>query len=71
MIVLKVEPEKAPERVEISGDLESMQQIVGGSIQTIYPFSACFEDQNHLPHQLKHEEMVITWSDGPYILASQ
>ena len=38
MIVLKVEPEKAPERVEISGDLESMQQIVGGSVQAIYPF---------------------------------
>ena len=38
MIVLKVEPEKAPERIEISGDLESMQQIVGGSIQAIYPF---------------------------------
>ena len=38
MIVLKVEPEKAPERIKISGDLESMQQIVGGSIQAIYPF---------------------------------
>ena len=38
MIVLRVEPEKAPERIEISGDLESMQQIVGGSIQAIYPF---------------------------------
>ena len=38
MIVLKVEPEKAPKRIEISGDLESMQQIVGGSIQAIYPF---------------------------------
>ena len=38
MIVLKVEPEKAPERIEISGDLESMQEIVGGSIQAIYPF---------------------------------
>ena len=38
MIVLKVEPEKAPERIEISGDLKSMQKIVGGSIQAIYPF---------------------------------
>ena len=38
MIVLKVEPEKAPERIEISGDLKSMQEIVGGSIQAIYPF---------------------------------
>ena len=38
MKILLVEPEKAPERVEISGDLESMQQIVGGSVQAIYPF---------------------------------
>ena len=38
MIVLKVEPGKAPERAEITGDLESMQKIVGGSIQAIYPF---------------------------------
>ena len=38
MIVLKVEPEKAPERIKISGDLESMQQVVGGIIQAIYPF---------------------------------
>ena len=38
MIVLKVEPEKAPERIEISGDLKSMEEIVGGSIKAIYPF---------------------------------
>ena len=38
MKILLVEPEKAPERMEISGDLESMQQTVGGSIQAIYPF---------------------------------
>ena len=38
MIVLKVEPGKAPERMEITGDLESMQKVVGGSIQAIYPF---------------------------------
>ena len=38
MKILLVEPEKAPERIEISGDLESMQEIVGSSIQAIYPF---------------------------------
>ena len=38
MIVLKVESQKAPERIGISGDLEFMQEIVGGSIQAIYPF---------------------------------
>lgn len=38
MIVLKVEPGKAPERMEITGDLASMQGVVGGNIQAIYPF---------------------------------
>lgn len=38
MKVLVVEPEKAPERKEIFDTLESMQQIVGGAIQAIYPF---------------------------------
>lgn len=40
MIVLKVEPGKAPERMKITGDLESMQEVVGGSIQAIYPYEA-------------------------------
>ena len=38
MIILKVEPGKAPERMKITDDLESMQKVVGGSIQAIYPF---------------------------------
>ena len=36
--VLIVEPLKAPYVVEIDGSLESMQGIVGGLIQVIYPF---------------------------------
>jgi len=40
VIVLKVEPGKAPERMKITGDLESMQEVVGGSIQAIYPYEA-------------------------------
>ena len=38
MTVLKVAPYKAPETIEIDGSLESMQAIVGGLIQAIYPF---------------------------------
>ena len=38
MRVLVVEPERRPELREIDGSLESMQKIVGGLIQPIYPF---------------------------------
>ena len=38
MRVLGVEPERRPEVREIDGSLESMQHIVGGLIQSIYPF---------------------------------
>jgi len=36
--VLVVEPGKKPKAKEISGDLKSMQEIVGGTIQAVYPF---------------------------------
>lgn len=38
MTILKIEPCKHPETIEIDGSLESMQSIVGGLIQAIYPF---------------------------------
>lgn len=38
MRILVVEPEHRPEVQEIDGSLESMQGIVGGMIQPIYPF---------------------------------
>ena len=38
MRILKIEPEKAPVEAEITGTLDSMQEIVGGTIQAIYPF---------------------------------
>ena len=38
MQVVVVEPKKKPMVQDISPDLESMQKIVGGSIQAIYPF---------------------------------
>ena len=38
MRILVVEPEHRPEVKEIDGSLESMQEIVGGLIQPVYPF---------------------------------
>lgn len=38
MTVLAVLPGKAPERMELDGSLESMQEFVGGTIQAVYPF---------------------------------
>lgn len=38
MTVLLVEPEKHPQAVEIGSDLKSLQNAVGGMIETVYPF---------------------------------
>ena len=38
MRVIVVEPKKKPMVQDIGSDLESMQKIVGGPIQAIYPF---------------------------------
>ena len=38
MRVLVVEPEHRPEVKEIDGSLKSMQEVVGGWIQALYPF---------------------------------
>ena len=38
MTVLAVLPGKAPERMELNGSLESMQEFVSGTIQAVYPF---------------------------------
>jgi len=38
MRILVVEPRHRPEPKEIDGSLETMQHIVGGLIQSIYPF---------------------------------
>jgi len=38
MRILKVAPEREPEVTEISGTLESMQELVCGLIQVLYPF---------------------------------
>lgn len=38
MTVLKIMPGRKPERVSIPHTLESMQELVGGCIQAIYPY---------------------------------
>ena len=38
MQVVVIEPKKKPTAQDIGSDLESMQKIVGGSIQAVYPF---------------------------------
>ena len=38
MKILKVEPEKAPEIVDMEGPLEALQAAVGGYIEAVYPF---------------------------------
>ena len=38
MLVLMIEPGKAPRRLELSNSLEEMQKAVGGFIQILYPF---------------------------------
>lgn len=38
MDVLIVEPEKTPRMATITGDLESLQRLVGGCIEAIYPY---------------------------------
>ena len=38
MDVLIVEPEKVPRMASIAGDLNSLQQVVGGYIEAVYPY---------------------------------
>ncbi|NCD09739.1 MAG: DUF3846 domain-containing protein [Negativicutes bacterium] len=39
MDVLIVEPEKSPRMASITGDLNSLQQVVGGYIEAVYPYN--------------------------------
>ena len=38
MKALKIEPGKAPERIDIHNELATLQDAVGGYIQVVYPF---------------------------------
>ena len=56
MKILKLEPGKTPEEADIPDTLCAMQEIVGGSIQAVYPFKEpvaliCHEEGKllHLP----------------------
>lgn len=56
MNIIVVEPGKRPYAKEISGDLDSLQQTVGGYIQAIYPFDdpvalVCEEEALYHPEQ--------------------
>ena len=37
MKVLKIEPGKVPERIDVDNELASLQSIVGGYIEVLYP----------------------------------
>ena len=38
MKIMRVEPETAPELVDMEGTLEALQAAVGGYIEAVYPF---------------------------------
>lgn len=53
MRILIVEPGKHPKEAEIVDSLESMQAVVGGKLQALYPFDdsaaiVCNEEADHL-----------------------
>lgn len=67
MKALKIEPGKAPERIDIGNELEALQDAVGGYIQVLYPDqhrpvglicneedAAYFEKLFHSPEKFKY-----------------
>ena len=75
MDVLIVEPEKAPRMASITGDLNSLQQVVGGYIEAIYPYDdpiaiVCHEEGKliGLPLNRKLEDYDII--AGTFIVCS-
>ena len=73
MQVIVVEPKKKPMVQDIDSDLKSMQKIVGGSIQAIYPFDEpvaliCNEEGKllNLPlnRALRDDEAVVNMVDA-------
>ena len=81
MNVLLVEPNADPRAIEIDGSLASMQSLVGGLIEAIYPFSdpialICNDEGNltGLPQNrpLKHPETgeIYDIVCGPFFLCS-
>ena len=69
MQVVVVEPKKKPVVQDIDTGLESMQKIVGGSIQAVYPFDEpvaliCNEEGKLLNLPLNRREMSMTSFPG-------
>ena len=56
MKVLFIQPLKTPKTVEIDGTLESMQKLVGGYIEAIYPF----EDGEIASFATRKESLRVT-----------
>ena len=66
MTILVVEPMKPPTVQEIDSSLESMQKIVGGDIEAVYPFDdpvaiVCNEEGKMNP------ECRMTLSAAPFL----
>ena len=62
--VLMVEPGKAPYETQIGDDLQSMQAVVGGYIQAVYPYEEpvaliCNEDFLKLTWQIKASSWYV------------
>ena len=72
MQVIVVEPKKKPMVQDVGSDLESMQKIVGGSIEAIYPFEEpvaliCNEEgklNGMAPNRWLEEDIIC----GPFFL---
>ena len=67
MRIIVVEPWKKPYLKEIDGSLESMQAIVGGHIEAVYPFPhsiavVCDEEgilKGYQPNRMINQNLVI------------
>lgn len=59
MRVLVVKPEHRPEVREIEGSLKSMQEIVGGLIQPVYPFWCSSAPANYYFTEAEYEGQGI------------
>lgn len=72
MKVLRIQPKKYPEAVDIGNSLESLQKEVGGPIQAVYPWEdmvalICNEEGKLADDAVNHYNRVLTDDLGvPY-----
>ena len=76
MHILIVEPGKHPRKAEIDGSLESLQKIVGGYIEAIYPFedeiALIYDEESKLKSDTEWNRMLPETGDvikGTFIIA--